>query len=209
MCGRHRHVSLCVLPKAHSRMMWVAHWGVRVGVPLAQGKAVVAASAAKRHTAVVTADGEVWTWGHKLVTPRKVNLAGVRDTARAALPLPTPSSASGSGAVAGAAQAPGAQQGASAAAAGSSGSSTVAEVRFHRHHTDVVRPAAVAVAAGWAHTTVATRTGSVLTWRSADPALKAHEVLGPLAGALRWGQHLQDKVSVDTYQCTHAYRAGP
>jgi len=42
----------------------------------AQGKRVVAAAAAKRHTVVLTAEGDVHTWGHRVVTPRRVNLAG-------------------------------------------------------------------------------------------------------------------------------------
>jgi len=41
----------------------------------AQGKRVVAAAAAKRHTVVLTAEGDVHTWGHRVVTPRRVNLA--------------------------------------------------------------------------------------------------------------------------------------
>lgn len=33
-------------------------------------------AAAKRHTVVLTADGDVYTWGHKVVTPKRVQLAG-------------------------------------------------------------------------------------------------------------------------------------
>lgn len=44
-----------------------------------RGKAVVAAAAAKRHTLVLTAGGEVFTWGHRGVSPRRVQLAGARD----------------------------------------------------------------------------------------------------------------------------------
>ncbi len=44
-----------------------------------RGKAVVAASAAKRHTLVLTGSGEVYTWGHRGVSPRRVQLAGARD----------------------------------------------------------------------------------------------------------------------------------
>lgn len=43
----------------------------------------MAAAAAKRHTLVLTADGDVYTWGHRAVTPRRVTLAGARDTGRA------------------------------------------------------------------------------------------------------------------------------
>jgi inhibitor of Bruton tyrosine kinase len=48
-----------------------------------QGKHVTAVAAAKRHTVAMTADGDVYTWGHKTVTPRRVQLAGARDTCRA------------------------------------------------------------------------------------------------------------------------------
>ena len=44
---------------------------------LVQGKRVVAVAAAKRHTVVLTSSGEVLTWGHRAVTPRRVVLAGV------------------------------------------------------------------------------------------------------------------------------------
>lgn len=40
-----------------------------------KGKRVVAAGAAKRHTLVLTAGGEVYTWGHRGVSPRRVQLA--------------------------------------------------------------------------------------------------------------------------------------
>jgi hypothetical protein len=51
---------------------------------LAQGKGVQQAAAAKRHTLVLTADGEVFTWGHRGVSPRRVLLAGTRDVLSAA-----------------------------------------------------------------------------------------------------------------------------
>ena len=41
-----------------------------------QGKHVVAVAAAKRHTVVLTSSGEVLTWGHRVVTPLRVVLAG-------------------------------------------------------------------------------------------------------------------------------------
>lgn len=53
-----------------------------------QGRPVLSAAAAKRHTLVVTAAGEVYTWGHRGVSPRRVQLAGARDAAHAGgLPL--------------------------------------------------------------------------------------------------------------------------
>lgn len=102
-----------------------------------KGRVVVAAAAAKRHTLALTADGDVFTWGHRGVSPRRVQLAGARD----GKPL-----------------------------------------RFHRGHADVVRPEAVAVCAGAAHSSALTATGVVLTWRSADPALVVQEIGGGLAG---------------------------
>ena len=36
----------------------------------------MAVAAAKRHTVVLTAEGDVHTWGHRVVTPRRVQLAG-------------------------------------------------------------------------------------------------------------------------------------
>lgn len=74
----------------------------------AQGKAVVAAAAGKRHTVVLTAEGEVFTWGHRGVSPRRVELKGARD----------------------------------AWAASSQ------QLWFHRGHTGVFRPQAVAICAG-------------------------------------------------------------
>lgn len=40
-----------------------------------KGKVFVGVSAAKYHTIVLGADGEVFTWGHRLVTPRRVIIA--------------------------------------------------------------------------------------------------------------------------------------
>ncbi|CAI5498417.1 unnamed protein product [Closterium sp. Naga37s-1] len=39
-----------------------------------KGRAIAAVAAAKRHTVVLTADGEAYTWGHRLVTPRRVKV---------------------------------------------------------------------------------------------------------------------------------------
>jgi alpha-tubulin suppressor-like RCC1 family protein len=43
-----------------------------------KGKVVVECAAAKRHTVVLTTEGDVLTWGHRGVSPRKVNLSSVR-----------------------------------------------------------------------------------------------------------------------------------
>lgn len=42
-----------------------------------QGKHIIKAAAAKRHTVVLTAGGGVYQWGHGIVTPRRVVLAGM------------------------------------------------------------------------------------------------------------------------------------
>ena len=47
-----------------------------------QGKRVTAVAAAKRHSLARTAEGDVWTWGHRGVSPRRVQLVGVRDVQR-------------------------------------------------------------------------------------------------------------------------------
>ena len=47
-----------------------------------QGKRVTAVAAAKRHSLAHTAEGDVWTWGHCGVSPRRVQLVGVRDVQR-------------------------------------------------------------------------------------------------------------------------------
>ena len=43
-----------------------------------KGRPVVECAAAKRHTVVLTIDGDVLTWGHRGVSPRKVVLNGIR-----------------------------------------------------------------------------------------------------------------------------------
>ena len=43
-----------------------------------KGRPVVECAAAKRHTVVLTDDGDVLTWGHRGVSPRKVVLNGIR-----------------------------------------------------------------------------------------------------------------------------------
>lgn len=41
-----------------------------------KGKRLVAVAAAKRHMVVLSSEGDVYTWGHRVVTPRRVQLAG-------------------------------------------------------------------------------------------------------------------------------------
>lgn len=43
---------------------------------MVQGKRLVALAAAKRHMVVMSSDGDIYTWGHRAVTPRRVQLAG-------------------------------------------------------------------------------------------------------------------------------------
>ena len=60
-------------------------WGAS-SLPAAvlQGKQLVAVAAAKRQTVVLTASGDVYTWGHRVVTPRRLQLAGGGCTTTAA-----------------------------------------------------------------------------------------------------------------------------
>ena len=146
-----------------------------------QGKVVTHISCAKRHTVVLTADGEPFSWGNRVVTPRRVVLAGergqgagvtrcllvsvqpllslVHDTL--ALTLSPSSSLPGSRDI--------------------TISHSTSSLHFHKGYREVVRPLAVAVAAGFSHTTVLTSSGSVLVWASEDPD-HPREVLGDLAG---------------------------
>jgi hypothetical protein len=68
--------------------------------------------------------GQVYTWGHKLVTPRRVPLAGARDTARL---LSAGASASGAGA----------SGAAGGGGPGPPGSVGATDVRFHRDRAEV------------------------------------------------------------------------
>jgi hypothetical protein len=75
---------------------------------------------------VLTAEGEIYTFGHRVVTPRKISLAGSRDTARAAALAPLPAAAAGPASSTGNTQqvtlaASGVAAGAAAGAAGDSG----------------------------------------------------------------------------------------
>lgn len=56
----------------------------RTAAPRTQGRPLQAIAAAKRHCLALTAAGEVLTWGHTHVTPRRVALAGAREGAREA-----------------------------------------------------------------------------------------------------------------------------
>lgn len=137
-----------------------------------KGRRITAVSASKRHTVVLTRDGDVLTWGHKVVPPSKVPLHGVRDTARSTKALRLLSSqqrraAGGRG---------------SWPAAADAAAPLRPTVHFHHGNADVVSPRIVAIAAGAAHTSMLTSTGVVLTYRSEDPAMEAQEVEGLLGG---------------------------
>ena len=41
-----------------------------------QGKRIKAVATAKRHTVVLTVEGDIYTWGHRVVTPKRVLLSG-------------------------------------------------------------------------------------------------------------------------------------
>ncbi|KAK9837376.1 hypothetical protein WJX84_002537, partial [Apatococcus fuscideae] len=128
-----------------------------------KGKRLTAVAAAKRHTVVLTREGDVFTWGHKAVTPKRIQLAGSRDTAR------LPSAAM------------------SQPVLGSSPSSSWAtflqnQLEFHRGQAEVRHPTVIAIAAGTAHTSCLTAGGTVMAWRSPDPVLAVQEVGGLLKG---------------------------
>lgn len=54
---------------------------------LVQGKRLIAVAAAKRHMVVMSSEGDIYTWGHRVVTPRRVQLAGKQCT-EAEVPIP-------------------------------------------------------------------------------------------------------------------------
>eukprot|EP00798_Chlamydomonas_sp_ICE-L_P029260 gene29260-12503_t len=139
-----------------------------------KGKNVVAISASKRHTVVLTSEGEPYTWGHTVVTPRRVQLAGSRDISRS-------SGAGNSSGGMGGSTALGTASGSSTGVE-ATGPTTSLELSFHRGHNLVARPFALEVAAGYTHSSVITRGGTVLLWYSADPLLKVQEVAGPMGG---------------------------
>ena len=144
---------------------------------------IVGVSLSKRHSVVLTREGEVYTWGHKVLPPAKVSLHGCRDTARSAKALRLLASherrESGHRVSTGSTSSH-----ASALRSGAAGSSSQAQARarihFHRDAADVVNPRIVAIAAGAAHTSMLTVSGVVLTYSSTDPAMAAQEVEGVL-----------------------------
>lgn len=135
---------------------------------------LIAVSISKRHTVVLTGDGEVLAWGHKLVPPTKVPLHGCRDTARSSKALKLLSTqgrrSAGSSVTYG------------SVTQGPHGDQPRARIHFHRGDADVNSPTIVAIAAGAMHTNMLTSTGVVLVYHSADPSMAVQEVAGILGG---------------------------
>jgi inhibitor of Bruton tyrosine kinase len=141
---------------------------------------IAAMSLSKRHSVVLTRDGDVLTWGHKTLPPKKVSLHGCRDTARSAKALRLLASHERRDS---ASRTRGSAAGGSVVPRTNAGSSTGQprpRIHFHRDAADVVNPRVVAIAAGAAHTSMLTASGVVLTYNSTDPALAAQEVEGVL-----------------------------
>lgn len=46
-------------------------------------------------------------------------------------------------------------------------------INFHKGHAEIARPCAIAITAGYAHSSCVTSSGSVLAWASEDPQLRA------------------------------------
>lgn len=89
------------------------------------------ASASKNHTVVLLRSGEVWTFGHKVITPAKVAFGGRHG------------------------------------------------VEFHNDHSAIFRPEIVEVAAGASHSSAVSSLGVVFVWNSFDPELKSFELKLP------------------------------
>lgn len=122
--------------------MLLAWCAISIGLPTSLGLITHAVCGC---AVVLTCDGDIYSWGHKIVIPRKITLSGSRDTARAAA-VDYPALGGG--------------------APGSSFTGQATDVRFHRGQGQISRPVAVAITAGVAHTSCLTRTGVVLTWQS-------------------------------------------
>ncbi|KAL4355352.1 hypothetical protein GQ457_06G017050 [Hibiscus cannabinus] len=95
-----------------------------------KGKVFVGVATAKYHTIILGADGEVYTWGHRLVTPRRVVIT--RSLKK-------------------------------------SGSTPM---KFHRKE----RLHVVAVAAGMVHSIAMTEDGALFYWVSSDPDLRCQQI---------------------------------
>ncbi|KAF5471959.1 hypothetical protein F2P56_008716 [Juglans regia] len=95
-----------------------------------KGKFFKGVAAAKYHTVVLGADGEVYTWGHRLVTPQRVVIA--RNLKKC-------------------------------------GNTTLKFHRMERLHV-------VAVAVGMVHSVALTDDGALFYWVSSDPGLRCHQL---------------------------------
>ena len=56
--------------------MWVLMQSSTMLLCCVQGKRLISVAAAKRHMVVMSSEGDIYTWGHRVVTPRRVQLAG-------------------------------------------------------------------------------------------------------------------------------------
>ncbi|CAI7862495.1 unnamed protein product [Closterium sp. NIES-53] len=152
-----------------------------------KGRAIAAVAAAKRHTVVLTADGEAYTWGHRLVTPRRVKVE--RDVRKAG-----GSAAAGGGGVIRFHQQSRVQL--TAVAAGAMHSTVLSQdglVFYWRSHDPLLKchqllalaeQRVVAVAAGKWRTAVVTAGGSVYVW---DASEKETPLPAPAAAATAAG----------------------
>ncbi|CAI6012456.1 unnamed protein product [Closterium sp. NIES-65] len=152
-----------------------------------KGRAIAAVAAAKRHTVVLTADGEAYTWGHRLVTPRRVKVE--RDVRKGG-----GSAAGGGGGVIRFHQQARVQL--TAVAAGAMHTTVLSQdglVFYWRSHDPLLKchqllalaeQRAVAVAAGKWRTAVVTAGGSVYVW---DASQKDTPLPAPAAAATAAG----------------------
>ena len=108
-------------------------------------KFVTQVSLAKRHSLALTKEGDVYSWGHKCVAPKRILLQGSRD-----------------------------QQGINCKGD---------LIHFHRGLRKVRKPIAVMIAAGVHESYCLTTTGAVICWKSAQPSDgNVREVGGKLSG---------------------------
>eukprot|EP00210_Caulerpa_lentillifera_P004267 g4070.t1 len=109
-----------------------------------QHKKVTQVSLSKHHSLALTQEGDVYSWGSKLVAPKKVSLVGIRDHETV--------------------------------------TNTGEQIQFHRGLMKVKRPLAVDIAAGVYQSACITTTGCVISWNSADPKSSICELQGVLTG---------------------------
>ncbi|MEW5312301.1 MAG: hypothetical protein WDW38_003944 [Sanguina aurantia] len=163
-----------------------------------KGRALTAVSLSKRHSVVLSAEGEVFTFGHRMVSPRKVQLAGARDTSRAP-PL-------GGGAAAGVrfhkGHADMVRPVATAIAAGYSHTSVITRdgavlvwasadpgPRVQEVLGALAGKRVVSLSTGKTRTAVVTSEGDIYVWQAAVPTAAAASAPAGSAGASSSGDH--------------------